>query len=60
VSLKSSNRGVRVPRQVRLNVPAGKTATVMVTVMAVRSARGAATITARAAGRTGKGRVTVR
>jgi hypothetical protein len=60
VSLKSSNRGVRVPRQVRLNVPAGKTATVMVTVKAVRSARGAATITARAAGRTGRGRVTVR
>lgn len=60
VKLSSSRKTVKVPKQVKLNVAAGKTATVKVTVTATSKAKGKATITARAAGKIGNGTVTVK
>lgn len=60
VKLKSNNRNVKVPAQVKLTVPAGKSATVRFKVKATGKAKGKATITARTSGISGKGIVTVK
>lgn len=60
VRLKSSNKAVRVPARIRLNVRAGKTATATITVNARRNAKGKATITASTSGKSAKGVVTVK
>lgn len=60
VKLKSNKAGVKVRRQVKLNVAAGKKATTMVVVTARKNAKGKATITASSSGKTGKGVVTVK
>lgn len=59
VNLKSSNKKVKVPRSVKARVGAGKTVAIKVTVKAARNARGKATITARAGGKTARSTVTV-
>jgi len=60
IKLASSSKQVKVPGQVKLNVPAGKTATASITVTATKNARGKATITASTSGKSGKAVVTVK
>lgn len=60
VTLKSNRKSVKVPKSVKVKVAAGKSKTVTVKVRTTRKAKGKATITARAGGKTGKGKVTVK
>ncbi|MCO5314563.1 MAG: hypothetical protein M9938_00130 [Solirubrobacterales bacterium] len=61
VTLKSSNKQVKVPKSVKIkSIAAGKTATIKVTVKTTKKAKGKVTITAKAGGKTGKGKVTIR
>jgi hypothetical protein len=60
VKLKSNKQAVKVPGRVKLNVPAGKTATATITVTARKNAKGKASITASTSGKTAKGVVTVK
>lgn len=60
LTLKSSNKKVRIAKKVKLNVPADSTKTIKVLVKTNKKAKGKATITAKAAGVTGKGVVTVK
>ncbi|MCO5314601.1 MAG: NEW3 domain-containing protein [Solirubrobacterales bacterium] len=60
VTLKSSNKQVKIAKSVTIkNIAPGKTAAVKVVVKTTKKAKGKATITAKAAGKSGKGKVTV-
>jgi len=54
VTLKSTNKQVKVPKSVTVNVPAGKTASKKITVKAGKKAKGKATITAKYGSKSGK------
>ena len=60
VSLTSSKAGVKIAKQAMVTVPAGGKTTTKVTVTVSRKVTGKATITAKVAGKTGKGIVTVK
>ena len=60
VIIKSSSRQVKVPKSVTLKVAPGKTLSKKITVKAGKKAKGKATITAKAGGRTAKSKITVK
>ena len=60
VALTSSNKQVKAPKTVAFSVGAGKTVTKSVSISTTKKAKGKATITAKAGGKTAKSSVTVK
>ena len=60
VTLKSSNKQVKVAKSVQIKVAAGKSATKTIVVKTTKKAKGKATITAKVGGKSGKGKVTIK